>query len=617
MVRSTFLSAIPILLAGAALGYGASFVGGGAATARTTGAELAPPVIPLAQAAGLPPGGGNARGSATGPTSNPGFSHRDQFLHLEDKKPADNMYPVVAHPDQEKQARDKLAALQNKKGKRPNIITFLLDDVGWMDPGFNGGGVAVGNATPVMDKLANDGLVLTSAYSTPSCSPTRASIHTGQNPLHHGILRPPMYGEKGGLDGAVTLPAVLKKLGYRTQGVGKWHMGENQGSLPQNVGYDDYVGFLGVSDMYTEWRDEYFNPEIALSPERFAMMQKDPFDHTEVHCTTADKQKCGDGRVIDLEYIKELDNHWQDVSVDFIRKMKDAKEPFFLYHATRGCHFDNYPSKEWAGKSAARTVFSDCMVHMDHVLGELVKTLDETGQLDNTLVFLTSDNGPECEVPPHGRTPFRGCKGSTWEGGVRVPTFAYWRGMIPPRRSDGLFDLADMFNTFISLAGQPGAEVANYVPKTTYLDGIDQAGMLLATDGESARRSRPYTLNQYLSMMRVDEFKYVFTAEIEQGFFKRGDTGGFSGPIATDTGGAVAVNLYTNPQEDVSVGVRHIPAAVPLIGATGSYMRELVKYPPQFKIGFVTNNPPIYDLLPKAKEALEKYELGKRPATAQ
>jgi hypothetical protein len=197
----------------------------------------------------------NVRGASTGPTTARGFSHPDQYVHLQDRKPADNMYPVVPHPEQDAAARTNLAALRKRFGKRPNIVVVLLDDVGWMDLGFNGGGGAVGNDTPVMDGLAQAGLILTSAYSTPSCSPTRATIHTGQNPLHHGILRPPMYGEAGGLDGAITLPQLLKKQGYVTQGIGKWHIGENQGSLPQNVGYDDYRGFLGVSDMYTEWRD--------------------------------------------------------------------------------------------------------------------------------------------------------------------------------------------------------------------------------------------------------------------------------------------------------------------------------------------------------------------------
>ena len=161
----------------------------------------------------------NIRGATTGPTTAPGYNHPEQYMHLKAVAPAPNMFPVIKHAGKDKNAAAKLAALAEKTGKKPNIFIFLLDDVGWMDPGFNGGGVAVGNATPKMDKIAAEGLILTSAYSTPSCSPTRATIHTGQNPLHHGILRPPMYGEPGGLDGATTMPLLLQKNGYVTQGV--------------------------------------------------------------------------------------------------------------------------------------------------------------------------------------------------------------------------------------------------------------------------------------------------------------------------------------------------------------------------------------------------------------
>jgi arylsulfatase A-like enzyme len=557
--------------------------------------------------------GQNLRGSATGPIKAKGYSHPNQFMHLLDVKPADNMYPVIPHPEQDQTARARLAELEKRFGKKPNILIFIMDDVGWMDPGFNGGGVAIGNDTPTMDRLAIGGLLLTSAYSTPSCTPTRATVHTGQNPLHHGLLRPPMYGEVGGLDGVVTLPAILKKLGYVTQGVGKWHMGENKASLPQNVGYDDYRGFLGVSDMYTEWRDVYFNPEIVLSPERFAMIENQEFSKSDVHCAAQNPEKCEDVKLIDLDYIKELDQVWMKYSVDFIKRMKDSKQPFFLYHATRGCHFDNYPNDEWAGRSAARTGFGDCMVEMDDVLDQLVKVLSDTGQIENTLIFLTSDNGPECEIPPHGRSPFRGCKGSSWEGGVRVPTFAYWKGVIEPRRSDGLFDLADLLPTIVSIAGYPGKELTQFFSKTTYIDGVDQASFLVADKGQSARRSRPYTLNQYFSAMRVDEFKYIFTAEIENAFFQRGYIGGFSGGILTDTGGVIVVNLYTDPQEDVNIGIRHIPSGGAAVAAAGEYMKELIKYPPQFKIGFLSNNPPVYDMLPKVKEIIERWRLGNRP----
>jgi arylsulfatase len=184
---------------------------------------------------------------------------------------------------------------------------------------------------------------------------------------------------------------------------------------------------------------------------------------------------------------------------------------------------------------------------------------------------------------------------------VRVPTFAYWKGMISPRKSDGLFDLADILPTALDLAGVPGAKLAELFPKSTYIDGVDQASFLVADDGLSARRSRIYTLNQYYSAIRIDEFKGVITGEIENGIVQRGYTGGFSGSVFTDTGGAVVFNLYTNPQEDVSIGVRHIPLAVPLGETGGWYLKELFKYPPQFKIGFMSNNPPAYDIIPEAK----------------
>ena len=529
----------------------------------------------------------NPRGASTGPTDAKGYDHPNQYIHMAPKAIADNMEPVIEHAEEAKAAKERLAAAQKKFGKKPNIIVFLLDDVGWLDPGFNGGGPAVGNPTPNIDRLAHRGLILTSAYSTPSCTPTRATMLTGQNPLHHGLLRPPMYGEKGGLDGAVTLAAILKKLGYFTQGVGKWHMGENEGSQPQNVGFDDFYGFLGVSDMYSEWRDIYFNPEVALSPARFKMMEKSPFNHSNVHCT---KEKGVENTyLIELEKIKELDQDWANYSDKFLRKAAKLDRPWFLYHCTRACHFDNYPNGQYAGKSPARTVFSDAMVEVDDIVGRLTKTLEETGQLDNTIIFFTSDNGPEQEVPPHGRTPFRGAKGSSWEGGVRVPTFVYWKGVIEPRKSDGLFDLGDIFNTCASIAGAAGAEVTKYLPKTRYVDGIDQTSFWLAPEGQSCRRSRIYTMNQFLSAVRMDEFKAHVTVELQEAIFQRGFTGGFSGAMVTQTGGATVTNLYTNPQEDTSVGIRHIPITVPLFTEIDRYQGVLKKYPPQMKVGFLGN----------------------------
>ena len=180
---------------------------------------------------------------------------------------AENLEPYFVHEAQEALTTERLEAMA-RDGKRPNVLVILFDDVGWGDFGCYGGGAAVGAPTPNIDRLARRGLLLTSCYSEPSCTPSRASLMTGRLPMRHGLLRPPMYGQPGGLDGEVTLAELLSAAGYATQAVGKWHMGENLASQPQNVGFDDFYGFLSVSDMYTEWRDPYFFPEIAYSEDR-------------------------------------------------------------------------------------------------------------------------------------------------------------------------------------------------------------------------------------------------------------------------------------------------------------------------------------------------------------
>lgn len=540
---------------------------------------LAPPAA--AQAAGEVSGPGNAGPIKRG--SQPGYDFQDQYIGVPGKRVADNMEPVADHPDQNAEAQRKLAELERRTGKKPNIIVFILDDVGWMDFGFNGGGESVGAPTPDVDRVAAQGLNLTSAYSQPSCSPTRASLLTGQLPVHHGLLRPPMYGQPGGLEGKTTIAKLLSDRGYVTQAIGKWHVGENEGSQPQNVGFDDFRGFLSVSDMYTEWRDPNFNPEIALSPTRTAMVEKAPFNKYDVHARKGGKiENVG---LITVEYVKDLDQRWADYTVDFLKQQQGSKKPFFLYYGTRGCHFDNYPNAHYAGRSPARNDYTDCIVEMNDIFARLHKTLEETGELENTIIFFTSDNGPEAEIEPHGRTPFRGAKGSTWEGGVRVPTFVSWPGMIEPRRSDGLFDLTDIFSTALSLAGIKGAAAGQAIGKENYLNGIDQTSFLLAREGASNRRSIAYYSGNRLAAVRMDEFKFQMLIQDPFSATPNGNHGGFTGTIAP-TAGVMMYNLYANPQEDNSKAIRHIPAAAAFAVETSRYQEVLKKYPPKILIDF-------------------------------
>jgi arylsulfatase A-like enzyme len=417
---------------------------------------------------------------------------------------APNMEPVIAHNDQATEAKNKLAALEKKTGKRPNVLVFLMDNFGYGDVGIYGGGLMTGAPTPNMDRLGREGLQLFATYSQPSCTPTRCTMLTGRLPLRHGQLRPSFAGEPGGLGTEITVAQILSKAGYVTQAIGKWHCGENKESQPQNVGFDDFYGFLGWSGLYTDWQDAEFAPDFALSPERQALVKRVPFNDHIVHATKG--KDVENQEEITIEMSAQLDDKFAAYGVKFLQSQAKSDKPFFMYYCTRGGHFKNYANPKFRGKSPARYPYKDCVMEMDDVLGRLVKALQDTGQLENTLIFITSDNGPTVEPwPDAGWTPFRGGIGSTWEGGVRVPGIVYWKGMITPgRQSTGLFDLSDLFNTSIALA-----KAQDQLPKDRYIDGIDQTSFLLSDAGLSNRKYVYFWLMDVLSGLRVAEYKFM------------------------------------------------------------------------------------------------------------
>lgn len=457
---------------------------------------------------------------------------------------AENLEPVIPHPGQQDEAWAKLASLEQATGKRPNILIFLMDNVGFGDPGIYGGGLLVGAPTPNMDRLGHEGLQLLSTYSQPSCTPSRCTLLTGRLPMRHGQLRPGFAGEPGGLGKETTIARILSDSGYVTQAIGKWHCGENEESQPQNVGFDDFYGFLGWSGLYTDWRDPEFAPDFALSPERQALVAGTPFNNHLVHA--AKGQAVENLEEITTEVSAQLDDKFATYSEEFIRKMASSDKPFFLYHCTRGAHWKNYPNPKFRGKSPAKYPFKDSIIEMDDVVGRLVKTLDETGQLENTLIFITSDNGPAVEPwPDSGYTPFRGGIGGTWEGSVRVPGIVYWKGMIAPGRiSDGLFDLADLFNTSIALAG-----AQDKTPTDRYIDGIDQTSFLVTDGGLSNRKYIYYWLQDIFAGLRVAEFKFV-TAGMSEGDHDVVNPGSLT--TLETYKNAKLFNLYLDPKEQYS-----------------------------------------------------------------
>ncbi len=484
---------------------------------------------------------------------------------------AENLEPVIPHPEQQEEARRKLAALERAAGKRPNILIFLMDNVGFGDPGIYGGGLLVGAPTPNMDRLGREGLQLLSTYSQPSCTPSRCTLLTGRLPMRHGQLRPGFAGEPGGLGDEVTVARILSESGYMTQAIGKWHCGENEESQPQNVGFDDFYGFLGWSGLYTDWRDPEFAPDFALSPERQALVASTPFNNHIVHATKG--QEVENLEEITTEVSAELDDKFATYSEEFIRKMARSDKPFFLYHCTRGAHWKNYPNPRFRGKSPARYPFKDSIVEMDDVLGRLVRTLDETGQLENTLIFVTSDNGPAIEPwPDAGYTPFRGGIGGTWEGSVRVPGIVYWKDMIAPGRvSDGLFDFADLFNTSLALAG-----AQDKIPTDRYIDGIDQTSFLVTDEGFSNRKYVYYWLQDILAALRVAEFKFVLAGMSDD---DRDTVNPGSVTTLDSFKNAKLFNLYLDPKEQYNFWGRQTFMDHLFPGPIRAHRATYVKFP--------------------------------------
>jgi arylsulfatase len=481
--------------------------------------------------------------------------------------------PHFVHREQVLEAASKLQAHKARSGERPNILILIVDDMGWGDPGVYGGGEAVGAATPNIDRLAHEGLRLTSAYSQPTCSPTRGTLLTGRLPVRHGLLRPPQIGERGGLIGEITIASLLSEAGYRTAAVGKWHLGEAPAQQPQYNGFDEYYGFLGSIKNYTEWRDPRVNAPLANDPRVVQDIENNP-NFIKSLVRAGRNRPHEEVYEIDIEAAANIDIDFMRYSVDFIERMKESDQPWFLYHCFGKVHYDNYPAEGFRGASAARGVYQDAVVEVDHIVGRIVDALERTGQASDTLVFFTSDNGPEDDTwPDTGHTPFRGAKFSTWEGGVRVPGIARWPGTIAAGRvSDGLFDLADLFMTAATLGGAK-------VPEDRYIDGVDQTSFLLADNGSSNREAVFYYIGDTFSAMRVGPLK--FHRYILQPPSDTGIPGFINGSTLQRTAGIYAFNLYLDPRERKPYGIRSAIVIGKLLRIQQRHLKTFEEYPPK------------------------------------
>ncbi|KAM0428020.1 hypothetical protein ACHAQK_011830 [Fusarium lateritium] len=279
---------------------------------------------------------------------------------------------------------------------KPNIVLILADNLGWGELGCYGGGILRGAATPRIDKLATEGLLLHNFNVESDCVPTRSALMTGRHPIRTGCRQfVPAVFPQGLTPWEQTLPECLKPEGYATAHHGKWHLGDIPGRYPSDRGY---------------------TPEVAELP---YIMSGVAGQDSENVC------------VYDLEKRRLIDEMLINQSKDWLSRQVKAEKPFFLYHPLVHLHFPTLPHRDFEGKTG-QGEFADSMAEMDYRVGQLVDHLDDLGVRENTVLIFASDNGPEFRPPDRGTAgPWSGTYHTAMEGSLRVPFIIRWPGKVP------------------------------------------------------------------------------------------------------------------------------------------------------------------------------------------
>jgi arylsulfatase A-like enzyme len=351
---------------------------------------------------------------------------------------------------------------------RPNIALILADNLGWGELGCYGGGVLRGAATPRIDELATQGLLLHNFNVESDCVPTRSALMTGRHPIRTGCRQSVPAGFPQGLTSwEKTLPECLKEQGYATAHHGKWHLGDVPGRYPSDRGFDEWFGIPRTTDESQFTSTLGYEPEVTDLP--YIMRGAAGEVSQNVH-------------LYDLAMRRNIDAMLVDKTKDWLTRQADEKKAFFLYHPLVHLHFPTLPHADFAGKTG-HGEFADSMAEMDYRVGQIIDHVDELGLRDNTIFIFASDNGPEFRPPYRGTAgPWSGTYHTAMEGSLRVPFIIRWPGRVPEATvSNDIVHVTDIFSTIISLAG-------GKVPADRPIDGLDQTPLFL--DPVSAKSPR-------------------------------------------------------------------------------------------------------------------------------
>ncbi len=341
--------------------------------------------------------------------------------------------------------------------KKPNILIIWGDDIGWFNVSAYNHGI-MGYRTPNIDRVAKEGCMFTDWYGQQSCTAGRAAFITGQSPIRTGLTKVGLPGADLGLQPEdPTIADVLKPLGYVCGQFGKNHLGDRDEFLPTVHGFDEFFGNL----YHLNAEEEPENPDYPKDPEFKKKFGPRGVLHSFANADGT--QKIEDTGPLTKKRMETVDEEFLDASLKFIEKAAADDKPFFVWWNSTRMHIWTHLKPESQGKTGLG-VYPDGMVEHDGHVGVLLDKLDELGIADNTIVMYSTDTGAECmSWPDGGTTPFKGEKGTTWEGGFRIPLLVRWPGVIKPGTVyNDIIALIDWMPTLVAAAGEP-----NVVDKLT------------------------------------------------------------------------------------------------------------------------------------------------------
>ena len=393
---------------------------------------------------------------------------------------------------EDKDLDKKLAELEKKFGSKPNIIHIMWDDIALGEVGIPEIQKVRGFETPVMNKMAEDGINFMRMYTEPACTPTRAAFQTGRYAVRSGMHTVSFPVEYSGMDAEeVTIAEVLSQAGYMTGFFGKWHLGDTEFSYAHNQGYDEafFTPYNQVPSMWVK-EAEAMNVITGMFPEMYGEDKYDIDNSWQPRGSVWTLYGTKGGKTYEWGPPPDPNNYWDLITesekrtLDFIDKAVAAKKPFFISHQPVMTSFipdSRNPIKATANKN----VPAESLVRIDAFVGKLLKHLEEKGIAENTLIIVMADNGPFIHYGPRGmvETLYKGGKGDFTEGGVRVPCIAIWPGVIKPGQIIGdILHVSDLFTTFARLG-----DAMEYIPRDRVIDGVDQTSLFLNGDGYSRR----------------------------------------------------------------------------------------------------------------------------------